>query len=76
MPFQGQSPGTRDISAIFRQNEPFPCYQGGGGAIVTQLLPFHIGVEIALSAKMIAQRYYEIGLVNRRVPDEKRMEDA
>jgi enoyl-CoA hydratase/carnithine racemase len=58
-------------SAIFWQNEPLFGFQGGGQAIATQMLPFHLGVEIALAAKMTAQRCYEIGLVNKVVPDDQ-----
>jgi enoyl-CoA hydratase len=32
-------------------------------------LPFHIGLELSLGKKISAQRAYEIGLVNRVVPD-------
>jgi enoyl-CoA hydratase/carnithine racemase len=56
-------------SAIFWQNEPMFGFQGGGQAIATQMLPFHIGVEIAMAYQFTAQRCYEIGLVNRVVPD-------
>ena len=63
-------------SAIFWQNEPLFGYQGGGQAIATQMLPFHIGVEIALAAKMTAQRCYEIGLINRVTPDDQLMSTA
>ncbi len=58
-------------SAIFWQNEPLFGFQGGGQAIATQMLPFHLGVEIALAAKMTAQRCYEIGLINKVVPDDQ-----
>lgn len=58
-------------SAIFWQNEPLFGYQGGGQAIATQMLPFHLGVEIALAAKMTAQRCYEIGLINKVTPDDQ-----
>lgn len=63
-------------SAIFWQNEPMFGYQGGGQAIATQMLPFHLGVEIALATKMTAQRCYEIGLINKAVPDEQLMPAA
>lgn len=58
-------------SAIFWQAEPFFGFQGGGRAIADQMIPFHIGVEISLGAKLTAQRAYEIGLVNKVVPDEQ-----
>jgi len=58
-------------SATFWQNEPLFGFQGGGQAIATQMLPFHLGVEIALAAKIPAQRCYEIGLINRVVPDDQ-----
>ena len=58
-------------SAIFWQNEPLFGFQGGGQAIATQMLPFHLGVEIALATKMTARRCYEIGLINRVVPDDQ-----
>ncbi|MDD5191304.1 MAG: enoyl-CoA hydratase-related protein [Dehalococcoidales bacterium] len=63
-------------SALFWQNEPVFGYQGGGQAVATQMLPFHIGVEISLAAKMTAKRCYEIGLVNRVVPDAELMNAA
>ena len=63
-------------SALFWQNEPVFGYQGGGHAIATQMLPFHIGMEISLAAKMTAQRCYEIGLVNKVVPDAELMPAA
>jgi enoyl-CoA hydratase/carnithine racemase len=63
-------------SAIFWQNEPMFGFQGGGQAIATQMLPFHIGVEIALAVKFTAQRCYEIGLINRVVPDEQLISTA
>ena len=56
-------------SAIFWQNEPLFGYQGGGQAIAAQMLPFHLGVEIALATRMTAQRCYDINLINRVVPD-------
>jgi enoyl-CoA hydratase len=63
-------------SALFWQNEPQFGYQGGAGAIATQGMPFHLGVEMALSFKFSARRCYEVGLVNRVVPDDKLMEEA
>lgn len=63
-------------SAVFWQNEPMFGFQGGGQAIATQMMPFHIGVEIAMAVKFTAQRCYEIGLVNRVVPDEELMASA
>lgn len=63
-------------SALFWQNEPYFGYQGGGAAIATQMLPFHIGIEISLAWKFTAQRCYEIGLVNRVVPDAQLMSAA
>jgi enoyl-CoA hydratase/carnithine racemase len=56
-------------SAIFWQSEPLFGFQGGGRAIADQMIPFHLGVEIALATKMTAQRCYEIGLVNKVVSD-------
>ncbi len=56
-------------SAIFWQNEPVYGYQGGGQAIATQMLPFHLGVEIAMATKIPAKRAYEMGMINRVVPD-------
>jgi enoyl-CoA hydratase len=63
-------------SALFWQNEPLFGYQGGAGAIATQGMSFHLGVEMALAFKFSAQRCYEVGLINRVVPDEKLMEEA
>jgi len=63
-------------SALFWQNEPVFGYQGGGHAVATQMLPFHIGMEISLAAKMTAKRCYEIGLVNKVVPDDLLMASA
>lgn len=60
-------------SAIFWQNEPLFGFQGGGQAIATQMLPFHIGTEIALAWQFTARRCYEIGLINRVVPDDELM---
>jgi enoyl-CoA hydratase/carnithine racemase len=60
-------------SAIFWQAEPFVGYQGCGIAISTYMVPFHLGVEVTLGFKMTAQRCYEIGLVNRVVPDDRVM---
>ena len=51
-------------------------FQGGGQAIATQMLPFHIGMEVALAVKFSAQRCYEIGLINRVVPDQELMDSA
>jgi len=63
-------------SAIFWQNEPVYGFQGGGRAIATQMIPFHLGVEIALAAKIPAKRAYEMGLINRVVPDDQLMPEA
>ena len=63
-------------SAIFWQNEPLFGYQGGGQAIATQMLPFHIGTEITLAWQFTAQRCYEIGLINKVVPDDQLMPTA
>ncbi len=63
-------------SALFWQNEPLFGYQGGGGAIATQGMPFHIGMEMTLAFKFSAQRCYEVGLINRVVPDSKLMDEA
>jgi len=70
------------ISCVFRrlswydpQSNAFG-FQGGGQAIATQMLPFHIGMEIALAIKFTAQRCYEIGLINRVVPDDELMGSA
>jgi len=63
-------------SALFWQNEPLFGYQGGGGAIAAQGMPFHLGTEMALAFKFTAQRCYEVGLVNRVVPDDKLMDEA
>jgi len=63
-------------SALFWQNEPLFGYQGGGGAIAAQGMPFHIGTEMTLAFKFTARRCYEVGLVNRVVPDTKLMDEA
>jgi enoyl-CoA hydratase/carnithine racemase len=63
-------------SAYFWQNEPRFGFQGGGTAIATQGMPFHLGVEITLAAKLTAQRCFEIGLINKVVPDDRLMDEA
>lgn len=63
-------------SALFWQNEPLFGYQGGGGAIAAQGMPFHIGTEMTLAFKFTARRCYEVGLINRVVSDDKLMDEA
>ena len=63
-------------SATTTESEPFVGYQGGGLAISTQMIPYHLGVEATLRFAMTAQRCYEIGLVNRVVPQDKLMPTA
>lgn len=63
-------------SAYFWQNEPRFGFQGGGTAIATQGMPFHLGVEITLAAKLTAERCFEIGLINKVVPDDRLQAEA
>lgn len=63
-------------SAIFQEGEPLMGFTGGGSTLAHQMIPFHIAMEIALAKKLTARRAYEIGLVNKVVPDHELMPAA
>lgn len=50
---------------------------GGGHAFVLQRIPLCVAMELSLTGDAIsAQRAYEVGLVNKVVPDEELMPEA
>jgi enoyl-CoA hydratase/carnithine racemase len=61
-------------SAYFQLREIHMGMSDAGGRTFAEFnLPFHIGLEISLGMKVSAQRAYEIGLVNKVVPDDQVM---
>lgn len=63
-------------SATFQLPEIARGSSGAAGTMSSQMIPFHIGLEICLGAKLTAQRAYEIGMVNKVVPDNQLMPAA
>jgi len=57
-------------STYFQLREIHMGLMDAGGRTFAEFnIPFHIGLEISLGLKITAQRAYEIGLVNKVVPD-------
>jgi len=64
-------------SAYFQLREIHMGLMDAGGRTFAEFnLPFHIGLELSLGLRITAQRAYEVGLVNRVVPDDEVMPAA
>jgi len=64
-------------SAYFQLREIHMGLMDAGGRTFAEFnLPYHVGLELSLGLKMTAQRAYEVGLVNKVVPDDQVMPAA